>query len=307
MTATTATSTKHHHQQQQTSQSHPQPLWQFQELQTTVGKDYQLESEVTVYDETHSTFRDLLGECRHVLDGLFHVTAGQILLDFGCGTGTMVVEAAKRGLQVHGIDVSPTMLTLANQKAIQEKIRVVVDDDLDGDDETTPTTTSSSSSGRIQFHHAGFLTYEHEKDGEDGFGGVVDYITTTYALHHLPDLWKQVALQRMSKLLKKVGGKLHLRDVVVSTPPTTTNSSESSFNYMTIPTQIEQFVQSQTQLGLAHNDNGFLQEDAEQHFREEYSTYDWILEGMMERAGLDIIKKEVECNGIIITYLCEKK
>ncbi|MEO3764202.1 hypothetical protein [Streptomyces sp. B5E4] len=37
---------------------------------------------------------------------------------------------------------------------------------------------------------------------------------------------------------------------------------------------------------------GFTRADFEAHIREEFSTYAWILEGMLQRAGFDIIALE---------------
>ncbi|KAG7369374.1 methylase [Nitzschia inconspicua] len=273
------------------SSSSPSPLWQFQELETTVGKDYQSTAEVEVYDETHSIFRDVRQEARHVLKELLQVQPDTVLLDFGCGTGTCVIEAARScgSKAVHGIDVSPTMIERAKQKVAME---------FSGDSSTTTTTTN------IQFHHGGFLTYQHA-DGD----GTVDYITTTYALHHLPDLWKQVALQRLAKLLKP-NGKLHIHDVVVvvGTPSTTTTTTDTvQEEEDSITAKIQKFVQTQSDLGDRHDDDGFLKDDAETHFRDEFSTLDWVLEGMLERAGLEVVSKNVDENGVIVTYLCQKK
>jgi ubiquinone/menaquinone biosynthesis C-methylase UbiE len=249
-----------------------QPLWQWNEMKT-VGKDYTSGQEVDVYDETHSNFRDILQESRYILDELFRASPGDSIIDFGCGTGTLLVEAAKRKLAVHGVDVSPAMLQMARSK-IQKH----------------DTTGQSNLAEFIQLHHAGFLTYQHDLHP-------VDFVTTTYALHHLPDLWKQVALHRIHDLMKP-NGRLHIRDVVLSTSDSTGTDA---------PTKIHNFVQEQTKLGDAHHDNGFLKDDAEGHFRDEFSTYDWVMDGMLERAGFEIVKKEVECAGVIATYLCEKK
>jgi hypothetical protein len=40
------------------------------------------------------------------------------------------------------------------------------------------------------------------------------------------------------------------------------------------------------------------------HIKEEYSTMDWILEGMIERNGLKIIYKHD--HGFMPVYVCEK-
>ncbi|MEM6730023.1 MAG: magnesium protoporphyrin IX methyltransferase [Myxococcota bacterium] len=42
--------------------------------------------------------------------------SGQRLLDAGCGTGALSVEAAKRGAQVVAIDLSPTLVDLARER-----------------------------------------------------------------------------------------------------------------------------------------------------------------------------------------------
>ncbi len=42
--------------------------------------------------------------------------SGKRVLDAGCGTGALAVEAAKRGAQVVAIDLSPTLVDLARQR-----------------------------------------------------------------------------------------------------------------------------------------------------------------------------------------------
>jgi magnesium-protoporphyrin O-methyltransferase len=43
--------------------------------------------------------------------------AGRRLLDAGCGTGALAVEAARRGAHVVAIDLSPTLVDLARERA----------------------------------------------------------------------------------------------------------------------------------------------------------------------------------------------
>jgi len=62
----------------------------------------------------------------------------------------------------------------------------------------------------IEFHQAGFLTYDHH-------GEPLDAVVSQLALHHLPDFWKMIALKRIFAMLKE-GGKFYLRDVVYSFP-----------------------------------------------------------------------------------------
>src|SRR5690349_2845994 len=41
----------------------------------------------------------------------------QVWLDIGCGTGSLALRLAASGAQVHGLDFSPEMIRIANQKA----------------------------------------------------------------------------------------------------------------------------------------------------------------------------------------------
>jgi magnesium-protoporphyrin O-methyltransferase len=57
---------------------------------------------------------------------------GQRLLDAGCGTGALAMEAARRGAQVVAIDISPTLVGLAKERAAgQARIDWRVGDMLD--------------------------------------------------------------------------------------------------------------------------------------------------------------------------------
>ncbi len=45
------------------------------------------------------------------------------ILDIGCGTGTHVIEFARRGYDCTGVDLSPAMLTIANTKAAELNVQ----------------------------------------------------------------------------------------------------------------------------------------------------------------------------------------
>ena len=51
-----------------------------------------------------------------LLSWLPHDLRGARILDAGCGTGALAVEAARRGAQVVGIDLSPTLVNLARDR-----------------------------------------------------------------------------------------------------------------------------------------------------------------------------------------------
>lgn len=60
---------------------------------------------------------------------------GKRLLDAGCGTGALAVEAARRGAQVVAVDLSPTLIELARERAPRDlgegRIDFAVGDFLD--------------------------------------------------------------------------------------------------------------------------------------------------------------------------------
>jgi ubiquinone/menaquinone biosynthesis C-methylase UbiE len=130
----------------------------------------------------------------------------------------------------------------------------------------------------ISFHHAGFLTLDLP-------GGSIDAITTTYAFHHLPDYWKGIALKRLNGMLRG-GGQFYLRDVILQEDDSLEN--------------IERLIREQEERG-----GDFLREDAVGHFRDENSTYEWVMDGLLERAGFSIEAKEY-LGGVIGTYFCRK-
>ena len=130
----------------------------------------------------------------------------------------------------------------------------------------------------ITFCHAGFLTYQHT-------GDPVDVVTSTFSFHHLPDFWKGVALARVFQLLKP-GGQFYLHDVIIEEKNAVGN--------------ISAFIDKQAAAG-----GDFLRDDAIGHFRDEFSTYDWVMDGLLQRAGLSILSK-VMSQGVLGTYYCKK-
>jgi putative AdoMet-dependent methyltransferase len=132
---------------------------------------------------------------------------------------------------------------------------------------------------RISFHRAGFLSYRH---GD----APADWVFSQMALHHLSDFWKQEALLRIHALLKP-NGRFFLRDVVFSFEP---NAMAAGI---------------ETWIGrVAREDGtGWTRADFSTHVREEHSTYAWILEGMLRRAGF-VIEQATYDTPAYATYLC---
>lgn len=232
-------------------QSNENTPWWFDEFQP-VGRDYGCPEEVEVYDSSHADFRDIRVEANRVLDRLA-LSAGATLIDFGCGTGIFALEAARRGLRVHAVDVSEAMLSHAKTRAEKEH------------------------ADAITFHHAGFLTFEHPDH-------TADAITTTFAFHHLPDFWKGIALGRIHRMLNP-GGWFYMHDVILGAENSLAN--------------IARFIEQQEAAG-----GDFLRADAEGHFRDEYSTYDWVMEGLLARVGFEIVDRQMQ-DGVLGTYFCK--
>ncbi len=126
----------------------------------------------------------------------------------------------------------------------------------------------------------GFLTYCHRSEP-------VDAVVTQIALHHLPDFWKQIGLLRIADMLKE-GGRFCLRDIVYSFDP----REHKEF--------IEGFIAKASE--RAGPEFGARIVD---HVKKEYSTMDWIMQGMIERAGFEITSAR-NSHGFFGLYLCTK-
>ena len=172
------------------------------------------------------------------------VKSGHVVVDLGTGTGSLAIAAAGLGAKVHAVDVSRPMLDRACMNA------------------------SAANVTGIEFHHAGFLTYRHP-------AGTADFAFSQFALHHLPDFWKQAALTRIASMLRP-GGVFYLRDVVFSFSPEDKARA------------IEGWLAAVSR----EDGSGWSRRDFEAHIRDEYSTYAWIIEGMLTRAGFRIEKIE---------------
>ena len=181
------------------------------------------------------------------------------VVDLGAGTGQFTVAAATAVRRVVAVDVSPVMLEQLRGKVTQLRLE------------------------NVECVQAGFLTYEHR-------GPPADAIYSRWALHHLPDFWKAVALARMAAMLRP-GGFLRLSDVVYRIDP---GDAESVLG---------RWVAS---IGEEAVDGGWVRADLEEHVRDEHSTFTWLLEPMIERAGFVIEEAEYSDDRIFARYICVK-
>jgi SAM-dependent methyltransferase len=134
----------------------------------------------------------------------------------------------------------------------------------------------------LELVRQGFLTYMHR-------GELADFVYTKNALHHLPDFWKAVALKRVAAILKQ-GGVLRLRDLVFSFEP------EES----------EAVIEAWLQAAPGKPTDGWTRSELEIHLRQEYSTFSWLLEPMLHRAGFVIQEATYADSRVFAEYVCVK-
>jgi ubiquinone/menaquinone biosynthesis C-methylase UbiE len=162
------------------------------------------------------------------------------VVDLGSGTGQLAIAVAPVCARVVAVDVSPVMLRTLRAKA------------------------TAAGLTNLEVVEAGFVTYEHN-------GAPADVVYSRYALHHLPDFWKAVALERIARVLRP-GGILRLWDVVYSFPVA----------------EAEQYVEAWCAMGGDVVDGEWSRTEMEEHVRDEGSTFSWLLEPMIEAAGFAI-------------------
>lgn len=114
----------------------------------------------------------------------------------------------------------------------------------------------------------------------------VDGIVSQLALHHLPDFWKSRAVVAAANSLRS-GARLYLRDVV----------------FQSTTSDYDAFFQAVIEGVRAHAGEEVARQTV-QHIKTESSTLDWILEGLITRAGLKIVEKQGD--GFVSAYVCEK-
>lgn len=180
------------------------------------------------------------------------VRATSTVVDLGAGTGTFARAIAPHVARVIAVDVSEAMVAAMRKHGV-EAVR------------------------------AGFLSYEHE-------GEPPDAVFTRNSLHHLPDFWKAVALERIARLLRP-GGVLLLRDIV----------------YSFEPREAEQAINSWLNSAPTDASKGWTAAQLAEHVREERSTFTWLLEPLIEHVGFEIRERWLSPNRIYAAYTCVRR
>ena len=178
-----------------------------------------------------------------------------VVIDLGAGTGQFTLAVAPRCGHVVAVDVSSVML---------DRLRAKLD---------------AAAVDNVEVEQAGFLTYRHR-------GEPADVIYSRLALHHLPDAWKAVALDRLRGMLRP-RGLLRLVDVVYSFGP------DEAFD------RLEAWCASVGDDIVA----GWARAELEEHVRDEHSTFTWLLEPMIRRAGFEIEDAGYSGDGIWAQYV----
>ena len=226
--------------------------WQWDEA-VPVNFDFGDRQVVAAYEERHRRYRNIDGEIAAVLAGL-DLRPGQVICDFGCGTGLFARAFARRAAAVYAVDMSAAMLDCLDWQARAEGLANIV------------------------CRCGGFLTYVHD-------GPPFDAIHSSLALHHLPDFWKQQALDRLAGMLRP-GGRFHLLDV--------------AFVAENCEANIAAWI-----AGTEARTGPEMADGLRSHVAKEFSTYTWILEGMLARAGFRIDRAE-HPEGVLAHYYCTK-
>jgi SAM-dependent methyltransferase len=143
---------------------------------------------------------------------------------------------------------------------------------------------SNAGASNVEVVQAGFLSYRHQ-------GPPADFAYTRHALHQIPDLWKAVALTRIAQSLRP-GGVLFLRDLV----------------YHFDPAELDERIEAWLAAAPPDPTDGWTREELAAHVRSEHSTFSWLLEPMLEKAGFRITTATPSpYPSTFVTYLCVKR
>src|SRR5215470_16074314 len=145
--------------------SHSMKGWVLDEL-ASAGRENLDAQHVTRYDGIENAAA--AGEVQLLRD--FGMDRSSTVVDMGAGTGQFTIAVAPYVRQVIAVDISPVMLS---------KLKANV---------------ARAGHANVQCVLGGFLSYEHSVEP-------ADFVYSRWALHHLPDFRKSIALTRMHDLV----------------------------------------------------------------------------------------------------------
>ncbi len=183
------------------------------------------------------------------------LTDDSLVVELGAGTGQFTLEVAPVCSRVIAVDVSPVMLDRLRGKL------------------------EARGAHNVEVVRAGFLTYEHSVRP-------ADFVYSRFALHHLPDFWKAIALDRIRRMVRP-GAIVRLWDVV--------------YNFSAAEAQ--ERIEAWCATGGDEVEGEWARAELEEHVRDEHSTFTWILEPMIERCGFEIARAAYSDDGMLAKYL----
>ena len=74
------------------------------------------------YDKTEERFEYIHSKSRE--NTKKYLNSSDIVLDYGCGTGTTYCELANRVKEIHAVDISSKMIEIAKRKAVAVKLKI---------------------------------------------------------------------------------------------------------------------------------------------------------------------------------------
>lgn len=181
-----------------------------------------------------------------------------VVVDLGAGTGAFTLAVAPHCRSVTAVDVSPVMLDHLRARA------------------------DAAELSNIECVQAGFLSYGCTELA-------ADVVYSRNALHHLPDFFKAVALERIGLMLRPQG-ILRLRDLVYD------------FALADALGAIEEWLDGAVPDGT----QGYTRDDLAEHVRTEFSTFSWLLEPMLDAAGFEILERAFR-RSVYGSYTCVKR
>lgn len=179
------------------------------------------------------------------------------IVDLGAGTGQFALASAQRFGHVTAVDVSPVMLKLLGDRA------------------------AAAGLTNLDCVEAGFLSYRHVGPPADG-------VYTRNALHHLPDFWKGLALERTARMMR-AGAVLRIHDLI----------------YDFRLSEVDQVLERWFAHAVDDPALGYTRADLAEHVRTEYSTFRWLFEPMVVAAGFEIATVEFD-GSVYGAYTCVK-
>jgi ubiquinone/menaquinone biosynthesis C-methylase UbiE len=187
--------------------------------------------------------------------GELGVGSDATIVDLGAGTGTFAVAAAASVGNVVAVDISPVMVEVLRRRV------------------------EESGADNLTVVEAGLLSYSH-------LGNAPAAVYCRNVLHHLPDFWKGVALQRIAGLLAP-NGVLLVRDIVYDFEPASA------------PARIGEWL-----AGAADDPAvGYTADDLVEHLQSEHSTYRTVLDSLIESAGFRIVDAQFR-RSVYASYTC---